>query len=69
MGKRKNLEEILGMLDGKEKLVLYGCGGCATGIFSTDDTNSIYFCWCERRQKRGNTKEASRVGSGGSWNN
>ena len=31
---QKSLEEILGMLDGKEKLVLYGCGGCAT-VFHT----------------------------------
>jgi len=31
---QKPIEEILGMLGGKEKLVLYGCGGCAT-IFHT----------------------------------
>jgi len=31
---QKPLEEILAMLDGKEKLVLYGCGGCAT-VFHT----------------------------------
>ena len=31
---QKSIEEILGMLDGKEKLVLYRCGGCAT-IFHT----------------------------------
>lgn len=30
----KPMEEILQMLDGKEKLVLYGCGGCAT-VFHT----------------------------------
>ena len=32
---QKPIEKILEMLDGKEKLVLYGCGGCAT-IFHTD---------------------------------
>ena len=31
---QKPMEEILGMLNGKEKLVLYGCGGCAT-VFHT----------------------------------
>jgi len=31
---QKPMEEILEMLDGKEKLVLYGCGGCAT-VFHT----------------------------------
>jgi hypothetical protein len=31
---QKSTEEILEMLDGKEKLVLYGCGGCAT-VFHT----------------------------------
>jgi len=31
---QKPMEEILEMLEGKEKLVLYGCGGCAT-IFHT----------------------------------
>jgi flagellar biosynthesis/type III secretory pathway chaperone len=31
---QKFTEEILEMLDGKEKLVLYGCGGCAT-VFHT----------------------------------
>jgi len=30
----KPLEEILGYLDGKQKVVLYGCGGCAT-VFHT----------------------------------
>jgi len=27
---QRPIEEILEMLDGKEKLVLYGCGSCAT---------------------------------------
>lgn len=31
---QKPIEEILGYLDGKEKIVLYGCGGCAT-VFHT----------------------------------
>jgi len=31
---QKPIEEILEMLDGKKKLVLYGCGGCAT-VFHT----------------------------------
>jgi len=31
---QKPIEEILGFLDGKEKIVLVGCGGCAT-IFHT----------------------------------
>jgi hypothetical protein len=31
---QKPIEEILEMLDGKERLVLYGCGGCAT-VFHT----------------------------------
>jgi hypothetical protein len=31
---QKPLDEILAMLDGKEKLVLCGCGGCAT-VFHT----------------------------------
>ena len=31
---QKPMEEIFGMLEGKEKLVLYGCGGCAT-VFHT----------------------------------
>ena len=31
---QKPMEEILKMLEGKEKLVLYGCGGCAT-VFHT----------------------------------
>ena len=31
---QKPVEEILEMLEGKQKLVLYGCGGCAT-IFHT----------------------------------
>jgi ferredoxin len=31
---QKPIDEILEMLDGKEKLVLYGCGGCAT-VFHT----------------------------------
>jgi len=29
---QKPIEEILGMLEGKEKLVLYGCGGCASAF-------------------------------------
>ena len=32
--KQKPLDEILGYLDGKQRVVLYGCGGCAT-IFHT----------------------------------
>ncbi len=31
---QKPIDEILTMLDGKEKLVLCGCGGCAT-VFHT----------------------------------
>jgi ferredoxin len=31
---QKPIDEILEMLDGREKLVLYGCGGCAT-VFHT----------------------------------
>jgi hypothetical protein len=31
---QKLIGEILAMLNGKEKLVLYGCGGCAT-VFHT----------------------------------
>jgi len=31
---QKPIEEILGMLEGKEKLVLYGCGGCATVFYT-----------------------------------
>jgi len=31
---QKPLEEILGYLEGKQKIVLYGCGGCAT-VFHT----------------------------------
>ena len=31
---QKPIDEILAMLDGKEKLVIYGCGGCAT-VFHT----------------------------------
>ncbi|MBS3761712.1 MAG: methylenetetrahydrofolate reductase C-terminal domain-containing protein [Planctomycetes bacterium] len=30
----KPIDEILGYLDGKERIVLYGCGGCAT-VFHT----------------------------------
>jgi len=31
---KKPIEEILGYLEGKKKIVLYGCGGCAT-VFHT----------------------------------
>ena len=31
---QKPLEEILGYLEGKEKIIIYGCGGCAT-VFHT----------------------------------
>ena len=31
---QKPLEEIIGYLDGNRKVVLYGCGGCAT-VFHT----------------------------------
>lgn len=31
---QKPIDEILGMLNGKERLVLCGCGGCAT-VFHT----------------------------------
>jgi len=31
---QKPIEEVLGFLDGKEKVVLVGCGGCAT-VFHT----------------------------------
>lgn len=31
---QKPMDEILDMLEGKDKLVLYGCGGCAT-VFHT----------------------------------
>ena len=37
---QKPMEEILAMLDGKEKLVLYGCGGCAT-VFHTGGEQEV----------------------------
>ena len=32
---QKPMEEILGYLDGKQKIVAVGCGGCATSVSYT----------------------------------
>lgn len=37
---QKPMEEILGYLDGKEKIVLVGCGGCAT-VFHTGGEQEV----------------------------
>jgi hypothetical protein len=37
---QKPTEEILGYLEGKEKIVLVGCGGCAT-IFHTGGETEV----------------------------
>ena len=37
---QKPIAEILGLLDGKEKIVLYGCGGCAT-VFHTGGETEV----------------------------
>lgn len=37
---QKPLEEILGYLEGKEKIVLVGCGGCVT-VFHTGGESEV----------------------------
>nr|QNO54665.1 hypothetical protein MMBIEIEP_00012 [Methanosarcinales archaeon ANME-1 ERB7] len=37
---QKHMEEILGYLEGKQKVVVMGCGGCAT-FYRTGDTKAV----------------------------